>query len=209
MLEINRLFFSGRLSDKQLQLFGGVFLFFGLVSMTVGVGFLIWKRELYVQSLQREELSGVCPQLPDQKTQVVVNISGAVIKQGLYTLDQGSRLGDLIEMSGGFSSKADAQYVAQELNLAKSLTDGEKVYIPYLSERGLSGNAVKSEADKKAGLVSLNQASKTELESLSGVGEKRAESIIANRPYQTINELVEKKVISETLFLELKDFLML
>ena len=43
--------------------------------------------------------------------------------------------------------------------------------------------------------IYINSASKEELETLWGVGEARAEAIIAGRPYSNIDELITRKII--------------
>ena len=56
-------------------------------------------------------------------------------------------------------------------------------------------------------LISINTADNKSLETLPGIGEKRASDIIANRPYSRINELVTKKVLSQNQFEAIKDLI--
>jgi competence protein ComEA len=63
--------------------------------------------------------------------QIVVDISGAVIKPGIYKLDSDLRVGDLIALAGGMSADASIQYVARKLNLAQKIEDSQKIYIPF------------------------------------------------------------------------------
>ena len=58
-------------------------------------------------------------------------------------------------------------------------------------------------------LVSINNSSTSELESLKGIGEVRAKEIISNRPYQDLYGLVESGVLSEDLFNKLENQLKL
>ena len=58
-------------------------------------------------------------------------------------------------------------------------------------------------------LISINNASQSQLEELDGVGEKRALEIILQRPYQSIDELTDKNVVSKTLIENNKDKLKL
>lgn len=154
---------------------------------------------------------------------VVVDIAGAVKTPGIYRLKQNARLNDLILLAGGFlQSQVDRGYISRQLNLATKLVDGEKYYIPYWHDRGESGEisqiattsktqkaALSTDKQQQTEKVSLNHASSSELEKLSGIGKVRSQAIISNRPYQDIVELVEKKIISEKLFNQLKEHLKL
>ena len=62
---------------------------------------------------------------------VVVDVSGAVNKPGLYKINEGSRVGDAVALAGGISSDASIIYVSKILNLAQKIHDSEKIYIPF------------------------------------------------------------------------------
>jgi len=68
------------------------------------------------------------------------------------------------------------------------------------SQSSQSSGADSSGENGVNGQISINQASTKDLESLEGIGEKRAADIIKNRPYQQLSDLVEKKVLTETIF---------
>lgn len=154
---------------------------------------------------------------------VVVDIAGAVKKPGIYRLKPNARLNDLLILAGGFlSADVDRVYLSQELNLAVKLVDGEKYYIPYWHDRSEitevrpivatnKSQQLSKITDKSSDvrLISLNQASASELEQLPGIGKVRAQAIIANRPYQELLDLVNKKVVSEKLFNQIKNKLKL
>jgi len=63
--------------------------------------------------------------------QIIVDISGAVQKPGLYKLDQSSRVGDALSVAGGISKEASLEYVSKNLNLAQKLEDTQKIYVPF------------------------------------------------------------------------------
>lgn len=63
--------------------------------------------------------------------EIKVDLCGAVKKPGVYTLDAKSRLTDLLALGEGFVSDVSSLWVSKNLNLSQSLTDGEKIYIPF------------------------------------------------------------------------------
>ncbi len=133
---------------------------------------------------------------------ITVDIAGAVIKPGVYTLPNGSRLQDLLIQAGGLSDQADRERIAKSINLASVLHDSMKVYIPILGEQG---QAVAGSSSTTEGLININEASTAQLDSLTGVGAVTAEKIIQGRPYEKIEDLVEKKIVSSSVFEKIKD----
>lgn len=148
---------------------------------------------------------------PAKTKKILVDVSGAVVKPGVYSLDADARIQDALVAAGGIAEKADRARIAQMLNLAAKLSDGAKVYIPRVGETQVTlQGAVKSETDtvsttSSGNGVNINQASESELDTLPGIGKVTAEKIIANRPYQSINELTQKKVLGASVFEKIKD----
>ncbi len=120
---------------------------------------------------------------------VTIDVAGAVASPGVYSLPEGSRIGEAIDAAGGVAADADVVYISQSLNLAQRLSDGAKVYIPFTSEVGAGAVAgvatdfsgTGSGAAAVVGKVNINQASLTELESLPGIGPALAGRIIDYR----------------------------
>ncbi len=146
-----------------------------------------------------------------EESLLYVHVCGAVITEGVYTLPEGSRVSDGITAAGGFSEQADTAYH----NLAARLTDGQKIYVPTMEEtRELpvtertepkaegAGGAYRADAEAKK--VNLNTADITELMTLSGIGEAKAESILRYRekvgPFQSIEELKNVSGIGDAMF---------
>ena len=189
-----------------VMLSGLLGLFLGLILATAGVVIALSERK-----------EGANAELDSNLT---LHITGAVRSPGVYVLKSDSRLQDLVDAAGGLSKEVDQEYLIQKLNLAQKITDGQKIYIPLQTESNnantnssQSGGLAMSKPSQSnyssvvstsAGLISINQASATELESLSGIGAKRAEAIIAGRPYREIEELFSKKIISESIFKEIE-----
>ena len=67
------------------------------------------------------------------KSEVIVDVEGAVIKPGVYKLASDSRIVDALAKAGGMSEEADRVYVEKSMNLAAKVSDGLKIYVPRLS----------------------------------------------------------------------------
>jgi competence protein ComEA len=164
--------------------------------------------------------SQVCEQTPNLG-QITAYISGAVVNPGVYVLESGDRIVDLLKASGGLSNNSDKVFINRQFNLAKLVSDGDQIYIPTIDEteaqivaqtsnvannqktiekNDLVDNATQKNFQSAKSLISINISTKSELMQLSGIGEARATKIIDNRPYTSLSELVEKSVISQNLF---------
>lgn len=127
-----------------------------------------------------------------KEKQIYVHVCGAVKTPGVYALPERARVCDAITAAGGQLEGAADDYV----NQARYLTDGERLYIPTVEE--LSGLSVQQYAEgqpyeperaesadgasaQRAGPVNINTATVSELTTLPGIGESRAQSIIAYR----------------------------
>ncbi|HSD98336.1 MAG TPA: ComEA family DNA-binding protein [Patescibacteria group bacterium] len=142
-----------------------------------------------------------------------VDVEGAVVHPGVYILPQNARLQDVLVVAGGLSSVADRDFVAKSLNLATKVIDGGKIYVPKIGEipAGSSGvmqaggSGTTSYLGSQVHLIDINSASSDELDSLPGIGPVTAQKIISGRPYSAINDLLAKKVVSQSVFDKIKD----
>jgi competence protein ComEA len=133
---------------------------------------------------------------------VTVHVNGAVALPGLYTLPPGARLDDAIKAAGGLAPDADAA----ALNLAVRLADGSQVHVPAVGEALLptptivptpvppaadaGPDAARSLSVPAAGaLINVNTATLAELEALPGIGPAKAQAIVDNRPYASVDDL--------------------
>lgn len=121
---------------------------------------------------------------------IYVDVEGAVISPGVYQLTEGSRIKDVLVLAGGLAEKADRSYTEKNLNLAQLLKDGQKIYVPEKSNTPLEVGYTEAKTGSKE--INVNTASASELDTLWGVGPARAESIVKNRPYGSLEELVSK-----------------
>jgi competence protein ComEA len=135
---------------------------------------------------------------PTQKP-IFVHVTGAVVKPGLYSLAQDSRVNDAIEAAGGFIENADESFI----NLAAAVEDGDQIHIPELMP-GLSigGTGL---------LVNLNSATQLELENLPGIGPTLAQKIVEYRTqygfFDTIDDLKNVPGIGDATFEAIKNLI--
>lgn len=130
---------------------------------------------------------------------LVVEVSGAVARPGVFRLPAGSRVADAIEAAGGYGPRVDVRAADRALNLAAPLQDGQKVHVPDRDEAGSAPSGPEASAGPtkpSGGIVDINRATAAELDALPGVGPATAAKIVAGRPYASVDELVTRKAIS-------------
>ncbi|RLC70623.1 MAG: competence protein ComEA [Chloroflexi bacterium] len=162
-----------------------LFLALLLLAIFTGGGLLLYRQLSPGQAL---EISFSSP-----SPGLVVQISGEVAQPGVYELPAGSRVGDLIAAAQGLTSQADER----TLNLAQRLRDGDHVHV---YRRG--------EVPQR---VNLNTAPDWLLEALPKIGPKTAQKIIESRqmegPFRSPRELVERKLVSESVFQAIRELI--
>ena len=150
-----------------------------------------------------------------QSKTITCDITGAVKHQGVYTLKNGARLQELIDAAGG--AKQNAQLKA--VNRAILLKDQDKIHIPYRGEKVDTASATSTTnessisssntSDRNVDKINLNTASAQDLQKLNGIGQKKAEQIIAyreqNGQFKKIEDLTQVSGIGEKTFAALKD----
>lgn len=148
-----------------------------------------------------------------KSAQIVVDVEGAVIKPGVYKLPFESRVSNALIAASGLSLEANRDWVAKNINMAAKLNDGAKIYIPSIKEKTIANTSSTNlrQADlgggrsETGGLVNINSATWQELDALPGIGSVTAEKIINSRPYGSINELLNKKVVTQKVFEQIKE----
>ncbi len=147
---------------------------------------------------------------------ILVDVEGAVVKPGVYKLPQDSRIQDSFVAAGGLAAQADRKYIAKNFNLATKLTDGAKIYVPNISEavgeasvlNAISEGVIIGSprfAGEAGALVNINTSSEPQLDSLPGIGPVTAQKIIAGRPYGSVQELLNRKIVGAKVFSQIKD----
>jgi|CXWL01.1.fsa_nt_gi competence protein ComEA len=134
-----------------------------------------------------------------------VDVSGAVIRAGVYELPTGSRVKDALMAAGGLADLADRSYVGEVLNLAAIVKDGEKLFIPTVATETDQVRTATTSRVAGSGRININRASAAELDGLTGIGAARAEMIIKNRPYVSVDDLLTKKVLTKGVWEVIRD----
>jgi len=151
---------------------------------------------------------------------IFVDVSGAINKPDLYEASNGTRLKEIIKKAGGLSDDADKDFFARNFNLARIISDQEKIYIPSVwevsngyfieSQRTLDYSSPtnnQSPITSNQSLININSASLEELDTLPGVGKITAQKIIDNRPFGALEELINKKIVNKTVFENIKNLI--
>ncbi len=152
----------------------------------------------------------------EEPQRIYVYVCGAVEVPGVYQLEEGSRLFEAVELAGGLTADADTTC----FNLAKQLSDGEQVVILTQDETEMlkkEGKPIPGQEKIDTGqsmgsssnLVNINTATVSELTTVSGIGESRAQAIIAyrekNGSFQSIDDIKKVDGIKDGLFSKIKD----
>ena len=152
-----------------------------------------------------------------ENTVIYVDVTGAVKAPGVYTLPAGSRVFEAIALAGG--AREDASL--ENLNQAGILQDGQQIRVyteeeaAQMAQQGSLPSLPGAEAaagqkeSQEASKVNINTAGKEELMTLTGIGETRAEAILAYRQetggFQAPEDLMQVEGIKEKTFEKLKD----
>lgn len=142
---------------------------------------------------------------------LLVHVTGAVGQPGVVSLLPGSRVQDAINAAGGLTAGAQVDAV----NLSARVKDGERLHVPEAGEVVTPPQVPAPERQPgnlelpAEGPVNLNNASAEQLMTLPGIGEVKAQAIIAYREqhngFKTIEELMEVSGFGEATFERLKD----
>ena len=146
---------------------------------------------------------------------ICVFVCGAVNKEGVYFLNEGARVIDAVTAAGGYREDADRTYV----NQAEYVYDAERVSIPTIDEarefreetHKAQGGRERSAGRSEDGRININTASKAELMEIPGIGESKADRIIAYREnhgrFGSIEEITNVSGIGSAIYEGMKDYI--
>ncbi len=181
-----------------IKVFKNRFIFFDVFKIISGV-FLVYISFLNVKAeFKNKSFTSQGVKQVDNHDFIYVSVIGNVKNPGLIKLKLGSRTIDALKQAGPITKKG---YI-QNLNLSKLLVDGEQIQV-FIDSNPLKSEVFNIESDdmnQDLKKVSLNNSSLEELKTLQGVGDSYAKKIIENRPYISIQEALDKKVITQSIY---------
>lgn len=199
--------------------------FLEIILLTVALVITITALVIYAKNSQENIDQEIATNNQPEQTlsgKIFVDVSGAVKKPSIYQINFGARIKEIIDKAGGLSDDADVMFFNRNFNLARIVTDQEKIYIPSIMEidsgifvqnqrtldysspvTGVVNNAPTTDVPDNQ-LINLNSATIEELDQLPGVGQVTANKIITNRSYSTIDELLTKKVVNKGVYEKIK-----
>ena len=151
----------------------------------------------------------------EKPPEICIYICGAVNQPGVYHLNGGARVYEAVSAAGGFTEDADETYV----NQAAVIEDGAQIRIytrEEAQEKREQGEEIPQEEERPGntlgdGKVNLNTATAEELQTLPGIGEVKASSIIEYREthgrFTSIEELQEISGIKGKVFQKIADLI--
>ena len=133
---------------------------------------------------------------------LMVDVAGAVVNPGVYSLPLNSRVVEAIKAAGGLKKGADTS----DINQARILKDGEQIYV-YPAATAFSrspGTPV-----RKNGPIMINRATAKDFESLDGIGPVLANRIVtyrkSNGPFTAVEDLLKVQGIGQSKFAQFKE----
>lgn len=199
------------ISAAAILVIGIVFAVMGYLSSAEASSFEVVKEDETAKQVDDSSTS------PTEATaaQVCVYVTGHVAHPGIVYLDEGSRVADAIEACGGMTEAASID----SLNLARVVVDGEQIQVQSAEELKAANEAATSSpsvasaagssSQAASGKVNINTADSSQLQTLSGVGESKANKIIdyreTNGPFKSIDDLANVSGIGEKTVESLRD----
>ena len=133
---------------------------------------------------------------------LMVDVEGAVVNPGVYSLPLNARVFEAIKAAGGLKKGADTS----DINQARLLKDGEQIYV-YLASSSAGG--VARPAMRKNGPIMINRATVKDFESLDGIGPVLANRIVSyrkiNGPFAAVEDLLKVPGIGQSKFAQFKE----
>lgn len=199
-----------------------------IIVCIIGVYYFFIREKEYIEDDSNIILSNVVEketkedETIEEKNKIVVYIAGAIKNEGIYELEENSRIANIIEKAGGLTNDANIN----NINLAYILQDGMKVYIPKNNDKNemnddtntyVSKGNEESKIDKSTSVetknskININTATQTELETLPGIGPSTAANIInyrkENGKFNNIEDLKKVSGIGDSKYNKIKEMI--
>ena len=143
-----------------------------------------------------------------ENASILVYVCGEVNAPGVYELESGMRIGDAVSAAGGFTKAAGQEY----WNLAEPLKDGQMLCIPTEEEARERKESYEETMESVSdGRININTADADKLTEIPGIGQTRAQAIIAyrteNGDFTCVEDIMKVSGIKNALFEKMKDFI--
>lgn len=170
------------------------------------------------QSDEKENIEEIEEMEEADEDEIMIHITGAVKNPGILKLKEGYRIAAAIELAGGLTDDADTT----SINFAYKVKDGQKIYIPKISD---TKEIVEAKNDETSFIIddgednsintnkkiNINTASQSQLMSLSGIGEGTAIKIIeyrtANGKFKSIEDIKNVSGIGNSKYESIKNYI--
>lgn len=152
----------------------------------------------------------------EENSEIKVYVTGEVNNPGVIELEEGARIEDAIEGCGGITAQANLK----NINLAYEVEDGDKIYIPNLSEELdetsddsdiLSSVESSTESSNSKSKININKATTADLTTIPGIGESTAQKIIdyrdENGKFKSIEDIKNVSGIGDSKYEKMKDYI--
>ena len=177
--------------------------------IVAGSFYSFWQKNSVIDSGVSGEVLAKGAKVADEKpNEIIVYISGAVNKPGVFKLRHNARVIDVVNLAGGLTMEADGD----KINMAQLLKDGMHINVISKVPAGQGGGSGPSNTINKGAVVNLiniNTADKSALDTLPGVGPALAERIMeyrqTNGSFSEIEGLKKVPGFGASKFEKLKD----
>lgn len=167
-----------------------------------------------INGLSAQETAGTVVLFPEEtdaghedKDYVYVDLKGEIVKPGVYKVEQGTRLFQVILLAGGLSFAG----CDETLNLSRRVIDGNVYRVPACEEETKSD--ILDDEKQDGTLISINTADEAVLVSLPNIGSATARAIIAYREenggFTALEELMDVSGIGAATYNNVKDLITL
>jgi len=177
------------------------------ILIVAGSFYSFWQKTAVSESTSSGETLAKGAKVAEEQTrEIIVYISGAVNKPGVFKVPHNGRVIDLVTMAGGLAPEADVS----KINMAQLVKDGMHINVvarPVVVGPGdIVANGIKVKVSTK---ININTADKSELDALPGIGPSLAERIMeyrqTNGSFSDIDELKKVPGIGSSKFEKMKD----
>lgn len=137
----------------------------------------------------------------DNSSVIIIDVKGEVANPGIYEVESNARVNDVIQLAGGFTKEANETHV----NLAQIVQDEMVIMVPGMNDDVVSVDSGMTGENK----VRINYATQEEIETLSGIGPSKAQTIIEYREehglFKNVDDLLEISGIGEKTLENIRD----